>query len=177
MGIKMDFQVKPMRTKSGFTEVAARTFKRFNGTSNKIWLVADQPNAADNIYVWSPCGEGGFGGSELSFVLTDGSILKLKGPWHSNSNSFLRDTGIDITDKHYTYGVISLEKEYPKNVGNFNDWNPLMKDVLYKDTQFTLGKFERIEKLAQEMANKLGKIVHYYSESMGGSSCGQKNPE
>jgi len=53
----------------------------------------------------------------------------------------------------------------------------IYKDVLYEDTEPTVGEFGRGKKIAKEFANKLGKTVYCYSQSQGGSSDGPVEPD
>ena len=157
----------------GSAEAERRTYKKFVGKSGRIWLIAVQPNEADNIYVSGGKNSQGFAGRTLVFKLESGSTLELQGPWHSNSGALLADTDYDVTDKCLTFGVVGLGRTYGNTVGI----NPVtITDVLYKDSEWTLGEFNRIEKLAQKYSNKSGKTVVYFVKSKGGTSCGFTEP-
>ena len=153
----------------GSAEAERRTYKKFVGTSGRTWLVAVQPNEADNIYVSGGKNSQGFAGRILAFKLEDGSTLELQGPWHSNSAALFANTGYDIRDKYLTFGVIGLGRSYGPGPG----LNPVtIEDVIYKDSEWTLGTFDRIEVLAQHFANLMEKTVVYFVKSKGGTSCG-----
>jgi len=89
---------------SGITEETARNikFKKYIGKSGRTWLVGisnDELHVEilNKIYVSAHKGDaGGFDGSTLQFQLEDGSIISLKGPWHSNPTAFTEDTGIEL---------------------------------------------------------------------------------
>lgn len=155
----------------GRSEAEQRKYNLRIGKSGKRWLIADQINEADNIYVEGNKNSDGFGGRTLDFTLVSGEIISLKGPWHSNSDSLYLDTEYDCRDKHYTCGVVALNRE--------SDWRKGDKyiDILYKDEGYTLGEFNRIKKIAQKIANKINKGVYYYSQSMGGSISSFIEPE
>lgn len=154
---------QPMVSASG--EAESRQYTLFKGKSGRIWLVADQPNAADNIYVSDPKrGSEGFAGRVITFKLGGGSSISLQGPWHSNSESLLDDTGVDIRDQHLTFVVISREREIGEH------YEPIMKDILHIDSKPTIGSFQRGGHMAQRFAKKLGGPIWCYSESTGGSS-------
>lgn len=78
-------------------------FREYKGKSGETWLVGVTEDWENHIYVSTdPCGNKpgykgfkGFGGGQLKFIMEDGSRYFLIGPWHSNSNSFFEDTGID----------------------------------------------------------------------------------
>ena len=46
----------------GSEEAEKRCYKLLRGTSGRRWLVALQPNEADNVYVEGEVGSDGFGG-------------------------------------------------------------------------------------------------------------------
>ena len=52
-----------------------------------------------------------------------------------------------------------------------------MVDVLYRDEAPQLGSFHRGDMLAREWAKEVGVPVFLYSQSKGGSSCGQVKPD
>lgn len=157
----------------GSAEAERRTYKKLVGKSGRTWLVAVQPNEADNIYVSGGKNSQGFTGRTLVFKLEDGSTLELQGPWHSNSTSLLADTGYDIRDKYLTFGVIGKQIRY----GDYGLSPVTIIDVLHKDKEWVLGEFDRIQKLAQEIANDLGETICCFQKSQGGSSSGTVKPE
>lgn len=155
---------------SGQREAQRRVYHhKFTEGGKKVWLWADQPNAADNIYVGdtNPNNRSqGFGGARLHFKLVGGGEVVLTGPWHSNSSSLLVATGIDLTSQHWTFGVVALKREPSR-----------FTEIQYIDPEEgIIGKFNRIDDIAQEIANKLGQTVYYYCKSSGGSSSGPKGP-
>ena len=161
------------RTLCGSEEAEKRTYKKYIGKSGRIWLVACQENEADNIYVSGGKHSQGFGGRTLTFDLEGGGAIELQGPWHSNSVALLKDTGVDVTNKHFTFGVIGQDIRY----GSHGLHPVTIINVLHKDEKWTLGEFNRIEKLAQEIANELQLRICYFQKSKGGSSCGPIKPE
>lgn len=72
-------------------------FRKYIGKSGRIWLMGICTNPRNELYVSSSEGDiGGYGGGTLKFQLEDGSIISLRGPWHSNPTAFTRDTGIEL---------------------------------------------------------------------------------
>jgi hypothetical protein len=158
----------------GSANAEKRVYKKLVGKSGRIWLVAIQENAADNIYVSGGKHSQGFAGRTLTFKVDDGSDISLAGPWHSNSAALLADTGVDVRDKYLTFGVIGLGREY----GQVQGLHPItIKDVIHVDSQWMLGTYDRIDVLAQQHANKLGKAVAYFIKSKGGTTSGFTKPE
>jgi hypothetical protein len=153
-------------------------FKIVKGKSGRTWLygICDAPAA--HIYVSAEGRENmpgyrgfrGFGGSTLKFELEDGNTISLQGPWHSNSNALFNDTGIDLNENTVTYVVVS------EKIGHDKKYHSVAINVLYKDEEPAVGSFDRGNDIALEWANKLGKPVHLYCESLGGSSSGFVNP-
>lgn len=175
----MDFEITPQGMICGRSEAASRKYKKIIGKS-RVWYIAIQENEADNVYVAPHTSENapdykgfrGFGGAIIPFELEDGTIDNVQGPWHSNSDALFEDTGYDIRNKYLTFGVISRAIE--NNTSNL--YSVIMKDVIYKDEKPIIGSFNRIEDLAQEIADKEGKIVYYYSQGQGGSIRSHKKP-
>jgi hypothetical protein len=165
-GFLEDFQVKPIIMKSAFAEAAKNTYHMVKGKHGQRWLYSSAENSADNIYVEGGEGSQGFGGSTLEFKLVSGEIVSLKGPWHSNPESLFCETGLDLRDKHATFGVIGQGRNY-----EYGLHSPIITGVLYKDQDWIIGSFKRVEYLAKEIAKELEMDVMYYSQSMGGSSC------
>lgn len=166
-----DFVVERQPMTCGSSEAESRRYHKHVGKSGKVWLVADQEDAAANVYVEGGPNSDGFGGRTLTFSLVDGTEIKLKGPWHANSDSLFQDTGIDVRDKHYTFVVISRRRKSGEH------YESVMVDVLYRDERPQLGSFHRGDLLARQWTKNTGASVFLYSQSSGGSSCGQVKPD
>lgn len=158
----MDFVIRPLEMISGIEEAAQRRYELIETPSGN-WLYAPQvANCADHIYFHNPkdVRSQGFGGATLKFELSNDQVYEATGPWHSNSDSFHRATGVDVRDRHWTRVVLSKGKRWDKHLA-------VMEDVVYYD-EGMVGRFDRYKELAKQFpaAN------FYYSESRGGSSCG-----
>jgi len=164
-----DYEQGPLPIICGSQDAEKRRYRRVDN-GKTIYLIADQPNAADNIYKSSPGPSEGFGGRTLSFPLVDGTVIEVQGPWHIGADAFLLNRFPELAVQHYTFGVIGLEREstWPKTI---------IRKVIYKDDDWVLGPFQRVQSIAQEKANELGCTVYCYSQSQGGSSCGPVNPK
>ena len=164
---------RPYHMVSGQQEQAEHIFER-SADGRWFWAVnTEEPGA---LIYYDPRDEHsqGFGGAVLTFKLTDGTEVKVKGPWHSNSSALYTSTGIDLRNKHKTWGLVALQREYrplPKNVSGNSSYYRFV-DVLHLDTEPVVGAFNRIREIAQVAANEMDQPVFYYSESRGGSSCG-----
>ena len=158
----------------GSAEAEKHTYKKLVDKRGQTWLVAVQPNEGDNIYVSAGTAENrpgyrgfrGFGGQTLTFELESGEKIELQGPWHSNSTALYTATGYDVRDKHKTFGVVARKCE--------DGW---LRDVIYQDGNWEIGVFNRVEMIAQQLANDCGHTLQVYSESQGGSSRGPVEPE
>lgn len=170
------YEIKQQPVKSGFYEVSKRTFKKVE-TDKKIWYIPIQENVADDLHVFIK-GDGkfgsfeGYGGATLDFLLEDGTIDKVKGPWHSNPDSLLADTGIDVRDKTLTIGAIGKYRTYEDEGNKY-----YLEDVLYEDTDWVVGNYYRIKNMAQDFANELGIKIWYHSQTSGGASIAWVDPE
>ena len=164
----MDYIIKGQPMICSSHEAEKRKYKKVVGKYGHIYLYAIQPNPADNIYVSGGSNSDGFGGRTLSFILEDGTIEELRGPWHTNSDDLFNHTGVDLRAKHLTFVVISKERKCisSEKLG----YNTKMVNVLYQDKKPIVGEFGRGKKLAQVIADKLQQAVYCYSQSQGGSS-------
>ena len=158
---------------SGQGEQAVRKYKKIIGKRGN-WYVAFQENEADNIYFASKSKEysDGFAGATLSFELEDGTIDKIQGPWHSNSDGLFDDTGYDVRNKHLTKGIIAKNKTH-------GEWHhpDEYSDVLHYDEVPVIGEYDRIENLAQMFANELNCKVYFAVKTGGGGSSHYKEPK
>lgn len=112
----------------------------------------------------------GYGGRTLDFPTRSG-VVKIQGPWHSNTDALYEKTGVDLRDKHRTKGVIALKRQFDGN-------DTILADVVWADPdEGTIGTFDRIDVLAQQMANGNNTPVYYYRKSSSGSSCGPMYPK
>jgi hypothetical protein len=166
---------KPMI--SGQGEAVEHKYYKYTGKSGNIWLVSDQLNNADQILVTNNPenttnpnqGFEGFGGAVMKIPLVGGGIFELHGGWHTNSDAFYQDTGIDIRNRHYTRVIVAKNRRWEHG-------QEIYIDVLYYEDEYRLGHFDRNKKIAQDIANELGQTVVCYSESTGGSSSGGVKP-
>ena len=111
----------------------------------------------------------GYGGATLKFNTPDG-VIPIQGPWHSNTDALFEKTGIDLRDKHLTYGVIGTGREHPNH-------RTVITGVVHADPEGgVLGHFDRITAKAQELADEHQQPFYYYTRSRGGSSCGPIYP-
>lgn len=160
----MDIVVAKLGMISALGEQGRYRYKRYKGKTC-VWYVADVENDGDFIY----CDTGrknseGFGGRELEFSLVNGSVVKVKGPWQSNSSSFFEDTGVDLRKKHLTSVVISRGRRQDEF------YNTVMQDVVYYDERPMVGSFDRWKEIAKEL--KVEGPMFYYKRSLGGSATG-----
>jgi hypothetical protein len=112
----------------------------------------------------------GYSGRTMQFPTKDG-IVKIQGPWHTNADALFHATGVDLRDKHLTWGLIALRREYDKHI-------PVFRYVLHLDPdEGVVGPFDRISKQAQAFATEGARPIAYYSRSHSGSSCGYEYPK
>lgn len=112
---------------------------------------------------------GGYGGRTITFMTKDGGI-DIQGPWHSNSDALFEETGVDIRDRHRTYGIVSMNRDY-------DGTTTIMVGVVHADPEDgAIGTFGRIEEMAKKFADRHERPFYYYRKSRGGSSCGSVYP-
>lgn len=156
-------------------EAEKRIYRFFKGTSYD-WVVGLLPNSdqldADHVYCTNhnPNSDG-FGGRVISFTLENGIELKWKGPWHSNCDALLQETGIDLTKQQYTWGCIGTGRGDAQSC-----YQTIVTDLLYFDPSPLPGEFSRIQKLAKQLSEERNQLpLYYHSKSYGGSSSGWVN--
>ena len=158
---------------SGQDEQAQRTYRKVVGI-NSIWYIAIQENPADNVYCTAKVRTGrsdGFGGATMEFQMEDGTVDRVQGPWHGNADSLLSDTGYDVTETRLTQGICSKGK-----AGNMLDGYEFI-DVLHYDEVPTLGQYDRIMTIAQNLANENNCRIYYAMKSAGGGNAHFRDPK
>ncbi len=152
---------KPYSMFSGAVEAAKFVYRKIVDSKGHVWLY---PSNSKDLK------SQGYGGSTLQFALHDGTVYAAKGPWHANADEMLQATGVDIRNTYRTYGCVAKRRVYKGNVHEY-------REILHADIEPLIGEFDRLRKIAQEWADKLGHPVVYYSESKGGSSSGWEIPK
>lgn len=160
-----DYKIEPSQMVSASGEASKYKYRLYHSGSGKQWLVADIPNAGDEVYMEGGPNSQGFGGATLAFELLGGGEIKLKGPWHSSSHALWEAIGIDVRDKHLTFVVISRGRRYENG-------QAILTDVIYKDEEPVIGSFDRGKELARRLGHYIRRNLYLYSKSSGGSSCG-----
>jgi hypothetical protein len=155
-------------------------FRRITGQSERRWYIPithddGKPclNAADYIFVDSlPDAIGGFDGAKVIFPLEDGDTAISAGPWHSNWEALLSDTGEDLRLAHLTFGCVARKITRAGNVNVGIEYG----DLHHADDRPWTGAFDRIQVIAQQHALESLSPVYYYVETTGGSHRGTEVP-
>lgn len=157
---------------SASDDAAARKYRLHVGSTGRRWLVADQEAAAENIYADGGRGSQGMGGRTLTFDLVDGGSVDFIGPWKSNPDDLFKETGVDVRNTHFTMGVCAFDIEHGK------PWPApdTYIDVQHFDEKPVLGAYSRVQRIAQDIADRTGRIVHYAFVSKGGGSAFRATP-
>ncbi len=157
----------PYQMISGQGEAMSRAFKVATNKSGRRWLYNDDlRDAGAFVYVEGDPNSDGFGGATIPFKLVDGTTLPLKGPWHSNTEALFADCGIDLRNRHVTWGCIGTERDWKQS-------RSVIKGLIYFDPEGGIeGPFNRIESIAEAMARLHKAELAYFSGSHSGSSCG-----
>jgi hypothetical protein len=89
---------RPEYQKTLFNKAVGKNGKTYyyNGDPTKVWVDGD--------------GEG-MGGRTVSYELMEGGVDEVKGPWNTNSDDLLANTGVDLTQNHFTYGLVFSSRE------------------------------------------------------------------
>lgn len=164
-------QIDYMDMSNSFIQPKARLiYRKVDCIDGSFWLIPTNiPNSADHVH-FAPClkdqaSSQGYGGSVLTFMLEDGLTIDVKGPWHGNADSMLKDTGVDIRDRHYTQVVIGLERiTWPESTSVCGG----VRKIIYHDFKPVLGRFDRYKDIAKLMANDWEQTVYVIQASSGG---------
>lgn len=146
----------------------SNTYKKVEGKSGNTWYVPSDLNPNVQVDTHDPNSEG-YRGRTLEFILEDGTIDKVQGPWSSNSDALFRDTGIDLRNNHITYGIIAGGRS-PNHEDPYNLMNHIYIDVVHLDEKPTKGEYSRIQNLAQKLADEY-KLDLFYQVKSGGGGC------
>lgn len=176
----MDITILRRGMTCGSAKAESRTYKKINGSRpGTIWLVANQEEAADNVYFHdsNDHNSDGFAGRVIHFQLEStvpgqtGDVISLKGPWHSNANALFSDTGYDCRATCRTRVIVSKGHAYD------DKYRQVLTDVIYNEPkEGKLGLFDRDDEIAQKIADETGETVYLYSESSSGSCSRQVKP-
>lgn len=123
-------------------------------------------NPADHLHVETQNDKRGYGGRTLDFTLVDGSVCALRGPWHSSPDCAPDSVRQAIEHTHATCGAIG--KRIVDGV---------VLDLMYHDTSPVVGEYDRIEKLAFELAHRDQTNYVYYVATCGGAHGGSTSLE
>lgn len=167
---------EPYRMISGRAEQASVKLWNYTKDADGVYWFwpAEHPEPGAMVHCGSPIIAGrksdGYGGAIMAFRTADGNI-NIQGPWHSNTDALFERTGVDLRDKHLTYGVVGTGRD------TTTDFHTVITGVVHADPKDgVLGTFERINVIAQELADREDRPFYYYRKSHGGSSCGPVYP-
>lgn len=86
--------------KDAKVEVESKTFLKIVDHRGYIWYASINDPAAGNwVHMANFGANDGYGGREISFKLTDGTIETIKGPWQVPASWLFRATGFDVRDQ------------------------------------------------------------------------------
>ena len=122
---------------------------------------------ADPRSVWVEGNGEGAGGRTLAYEMMDGSVEELQGPWNTNPQELLEQTGVDLTANFFSYGFVIRKEDLEafkkgKDVevinetegwitGGFNLGIDLMKFVTPAGQGLVIGQFNHYGSLVTEV--------------------------
>jgi hypothetical protein len=129
---------------------------------------ADHSTPGEHVHVYA-CPSDGYGGAVLRFRCKD-ATYECKGPFHSNTDALFAATGVDLRDKHRTWGVVAQRREW-------EGLDEILHSILHEDPpEGVIGTFNRVDEIAQKLADERREVLAVYSQSRGGSSSGWAYP-
>lgn len=142
-------------------------FEKYKGLRDDYWYVGMNDSPANQIFHTPPeretkdswQGFRGFGGRTLSFMLKDGTVDKVEGPWHVSADALYRNTGVDVRRTYYTWGCIAEGRE-----------DSIYRNVIYRDDLPSRGSFNRIPRYALTLCRQLNMPLYVYIKSYGGTA-------
>jgi hypothetical protein len=149
----------------------AVVYWKVTGKSGNTWYIPKTSTPATSLHVdtHNPHSEG-YAGSFLSFEMEDGTVDKVKGPWHSNSDALYDDTGVDVRNTYPTRVILARNRVFGDG-----GLRATFQDVFYLEETPILGRYNRylsvIDRFFQGNPEWNG-MVFYYMDSNGGSSSG-----
>lgn len=160
----------PLFMTCGLSDVNVVKYKMEKDNGGGVWLFGDCPDFADHTYHgYTDRQQNGFAGRHITFDLSDGGSVTLKGPFKCRPPKHM-------DAKVMTRGVIGTSISRHPDLQDYFGNLTIYHGVLHLDRDWILGEFNRIENLAQEIANERNKEIWYRCESRGGSHSGAKQP-
>lgn len=170
--IIMDYIITEQPMISSLGEIEEAVYDQYEDPREPgfYWFIrSNVKNKAEHILFGSPHTKNsqGMGGRTIPIKCTDGQVIEIQGPWWSNAEALFSATGIDVRDTVLSFVVIGRHIEYNRN-------GDIIRDVVYKDDEPTLGPWTRYRTIAREVFQALTneeKLVVYH-KTQGGSSYG-----
>jgi predicted RNase H-like nuclease (RuvC/YqgF family) len=122
-------------------EIQKTLFNKITGRNGKTYLYN-----GNSVFVED--GEG-MGGRDISFKMTNKTEEIYKGPWNTNANELLEQTGIDLTKMHYSFGLVFKNRQEALAFEKGEDVEPFISDK-----NWTIGEFDGGEKRMRELLDE-----------------------
>ena len=134
-------------------------------TEQDYYVPVDIVNVADHIHVTDPKPGAmrGYAGRAMAFDMDDGMTVDyVKGPWHTNSHSFMKHTNMNVGELHLTQ--IELR-------------DGETGEELYAEEKPVLGHYYRGTRIARQLAIVRNKPIEVFVRSNGGTSSHTEYPD
>lgn len=144
-------------------------FQKVNGRDG-CWYIGKTQNSGDWIFFSSDPFQYGETKPSPIKITTEGGVEEVSSLWRSSSEELFLDTGMDLRDKHLTFGVVSEIRE-------IGDLDIKMEEILHADESPVLGTIDRIDSIAQDLANGSGKTLFYIRKGVSQNKISIKHPK
>ena len=128
-------------------EIQNKLFNKVIGKNGRTYLYNGNPSS---IYVESD--NKGMSGRTVSYAIAEGETLELEGPWHTNTRELFEQTGIDLENMFYSFGLVFKTREEALDFQAGKDVRPL-----FFENEWKLGSFNGAE---DRIKNHLAKVGH-----------------
>jgi hypothetical protein len=98
-------------------------FNKVVGKSGKAWYYNGDPSS-----VWVDGDGQGMGGRTVTYEMLEGDVEEVKGPWQGNATALKQDTGVDLTQNFWSYGLVFASRADSIRFEKGEDVEPVVMD-------------------------------------------------
>jgi hypothetical protein len=127
---------RPEYQKTLFNKVVGKNGKTYYYNATSVWVDGDGK---------------GMGGRTVTYEMLEGGEEVLKGPWQTNVEDLKQQTGVDLTENFFSFGLVFASRQDSIRFTEGEDVEPLVSDA-----DWTKGKFWGAQDRMTDMILKMG---------------------